>query len=134
MSSIAGAEPLRPRRTGKVSIDTHAVAIAAAREAQKKKARDIVVLDLRQLTGVCDYFIIATGQSDTQVRAIADQVEDGMKELGHRVWHVEGHSTGRWVLLDFVDVVVHVFNPDARDLYQLEKLWRDAGREEIADD
>jgi len=134
MSSIAGAEPERPRRTDRAGLDTHALAVAAARETLKRKAQDVVVLDLRALTGVCDYFIIATGQSDTQIRAIADQVEDGMKELGHRVWHIEGYSTGRWVLLDFVDVVVHIFHPDARDLYQLEKLWRDAGREEIADD
>lgn len=110
------------------------MALAAAREAQKRKGQDIVVLDLRALTGVCDYFIIITGQSDTQIRAITDQIEDGMKEHGHRVWHIEGYSSGRWVLLDFVDVVVHVFHPDTRELYQLEKLWRDAGREEIADD
>ncbi|TPW11684.1 MAG: ribosome-associated protein [bacterium] len=134
MSSIAGAEPARPRRTVPATTDTHATALAAAREALKKKAADVVVLDLRALTGVCDYFIIATGRTDTQVRAIADQVEEGMKEQGQRVWHVEGHRSGRWVLLDFVDIVVHVFDPDARDLYQLEKLWRDAGREEIADD
>jgi ribosome-associated protein len=134
MSSTAGAERERPRRTGKASGDTHALALAAAREALKKKAQDVVLLDLRSLTGVCDFFVIATGMADTQVRAIADQVEEGMREQGHAVWHVEGYQTGRWILLDFVDVVVHVFHHETRDLYQLERLWRDAGKEEMGDE
>ena len=133
MSSTAGAERKRPRRPGKGSSGSQALALAAAREALKKKAHDVVILDLRTLTGVCDFFVIATGQVETQVRAIADQVEEGMREQGQKVWHVEGYSTGRWVLLDFVDVVVHIFHRDTRDLYQLERLWRDAGKEEVAD-
>ena len=134
MSSTAGAERERPRRTGKPSADTHSLALAAAREALKKKAQDVVVLDLRTLTGVCDFFVIVTGMADTQVRAIADQVEEGMREQGQKVWHVEGYSSGRWVLLDFVDVVVHVFHHETRDLYQLERLWRDAAREDLDDE
>jgi len=134
MSSTAGAERERPRRKGKASGDSHALALAAAREALKKKAQDVIVLDLRSLTGVCDFFVIATGQADTQVRAIADQVEEGLLEQGHKVWHVEGRTTGRWVLLDFVDVVVHIFHHETRELYQLERLWRDAAREEMADE
>ena len=134
MSSIAGAEAERPRRTTPAETDTHAMALVAATFALKKKAQDVVILDLRGLTGVCDYFVIATGLADTQVRAIADQVEDGMREEGHRVWHVEGRTSGRWVLLDFVHVVVHILHQDARDLYQLERLWRDAGKETVTDD
>jgi ribosome-associated protein len=134
MSSTAGAERERPRRTGKPSADSHALALAAAREALKKKAQDVVVLDLRSLTGVCDFFVIVTGMADTQVRAIADQVEEGLREQGHKVWHVEGYASGRWVLLDFVDVVVHVFHHETRVLYQLERLWRDAAREDLVDE
>lgn len=134
MSSAAGARPRRTRAGDAGKLGSHQLALAAAREALKKKARDVVLLDLRSLTGVCDYFVIASADSDTQVKAIADQVTEGLAEKGQEVWHTEGYRALRWVLLDYVDVVVHVFHRDTRDLYQLERLWADAARESLADD
>jgi ribosome-associated protein len=90
------------------------------------KARDMVVLDLHGVTDMTDYFVIASGTSDTHVRAVAQHVIDGMQAAGVPVMHVEGMAQGRWVLLDFVDFVVHVFHPAMREFYQLERLWSDA--------
>lgn len=90
------------------------------------KASDVVVLDLRGVSDVTDFFIVASGTSDTHVRSVADHVQQEMKKEGARVHHVEGLQQGRWALLDFVDFVVHVFHPALRSFYQLERLWNDA--------
>lgn len=90
------------------------------------KASDVVVLDLRGVSDVTDFFIVASGTSDTHVRSVADHVQQEMKKEGVRVHHVEGLQQGRWALLDFVDFVVHVFHPALRSFYQLERLWNDA--------
>lgn len=90
------------------------------------KANDVVALDLRQLSDATDYFVIASGTSDTHVRALAEKVMEAMARDDGKPHHVEGLSAGRWVLLDYVDVVVHVFHPTVRDFYQLERLWADA--------
>ena len=90
------------------------------------KAQDVIVLDVRGLCEATDYFVIASGTSDTHVRALAERVIEEMGKAGHRPHHVEGLSSGRWVLLDFVDLVVHVFHPTLRQFYQLERLWADA--------
>lgn len=134
MSSTAGAEARRARQKRVKDVSSHDLALAAARETLKVKATDVVILDLRSMTGVCDYFVVCSASSDTQVRAIANQVEDGLFELGHKVWHTEGMTAMRWVLLDYVDVVVHIFHEETREIYQLEKLWADAGKETCADD
>ena len=94
--------------------------------ALSKKAENVLSMDLRGLTSTCDFFVIATGTSDVQVKAIADAIKDGMTDEGEKPWHVEGAEGKRWILLDFVDVVVHVFDTDTRDYYQLERLWGDA--------
>lgn len=101
--------------------------------AQELKAHDVVVLDLRGISSATDHFVLASGRSDTQVKAIADNIIDEMKKEGERPAHVEGLQGGRWVLVDFIDVVVHVFHPQARDFYQLENLWGDAPRWESAE-
>lgn len=98
-----------------------------------RKAQDIVVLDLRGIADFSDYFILCTGAADTQVRAIADAVIEGLKAEGHRPWQVEGYDTRKWVLIDFVDVVVHIFQPESRKFYGLERLWGDAPMEQIED-
>lgn len=98
----------------------------AADLALERKAHDVVVLDLRGISTATDYFLIASGNSDVQVKAIADHITDELKKEGVRPEHVEGRQTGRWVLLDYIDFVVHVFHPQARDFYQLENLWGDA--------
>ena len=94
--------------------------------ALTKKAEDIKILDLRKLTGITDFFVICTGGSDTQVKAIADAIVDGSKQLGERPWHKEGFTNKSWVLLDYINVVVHVFLNETRKFYGLEKLWGDA--------
>lgn len=105
----------------------------AAELALERKARDVVVLDLRGISSATDYFVIASGRSDVQVKAIADHVVDELKKDAVRPEHTEGLRGARWVLLDYVDFVVHVFHPEARFFYQLENLWGDAPRWEAPD-
>jgi len=90
-----------------------------------KKADDVVLMDLRGLTSMADFFVVCSADSDVQVRAIADAVEDGMEKKGLPLWHRESGSSN-WILLDFVDVVLHVFHKNTRPFYNLEKLWGDA--------
>jgi ribosome-associated protein len=98
----------------------------AAQAAVAKKATDPVALDLRDVGGVCDYFFICSGSSEVQVKAIAEGVEEKLRERGARPWHVEGLGGRRWVLLDYVEVVVHVFHTRTREYYMLDRLWGDA--------
>ncbi len=98
----------------------------AAALASDMKAQDVVVLDLRGVTDVADFFVIASGTSDTHVRSIAQHVMEEMKHEGMPANANEGLTQGRWALLDFVDCVVHVFHPALRQFYQLERLWSDA--------
>ena len=92
-----------------------------------KKGEDIVVLDLRKVTSISDFFIIATGSSTVHVRAIADEIQERLKKEDRIApWHVEGYEAQRWILLDFVDIVVHLFDAETRAYYLLEKLWKDA--------
>lgn len=90
------------------------------------KATDVSLLDLTHISDATDYFVIASGSSDTHVRAIAEHVLEELRKQGVRAHHVEGLQQGRWVLLDYVDFVVHVFHPVLREFYQLERLWSDA--------
>ena len=102
---------------------------AARRAAQvllDNKANDVVMLDLRPVSDMADFFIVASGTSDTHVRATAGHVVETLKKEGIKVHSVEGMEQGRWVLLDYVDFVVHVFHPTLRSFYQLERLWGDA--------
>ncbi len=97
---------------------------AIARYAADVKAEDLVELDLRGVLGYTDYFVICTGRSDRQVKAIHDRILEGMKkEHGVLAQRVEGLAEARWVLLDYLDVVVHVFTPETREFYGLERLW-----------
>jgi ribosome-associated protein len=90
------------------------------------KALDVVLLDLHGVTDMADFFIVASGTSDTHVRSVAQHVVEGMAKAGLKAYQVEGADTGRWVLVDFVDFVVHVFHPSMRSYYQIERLWGDA--------
>ena len=98
-----------------------------------KKAKDVTIMDLRKVTSMADYFVVCSGDSEPQVRAIADAVMEGMSRLGERPWHTEGFQNLQWVLLDYVDVVVHVFHREARAFYGLDKLWGDAKIQKVAD-
>lgn len=91
-----------------------------------KKGYDVKVLNLQNVTTMTDYFVICTADSDTQVRAIADEVEKSLRDEGVKCWHKEGYRALNWVLIDYVDVVVHVFTKESRSFYNLEKLWGDA--------
>ena len=126
-SSPGKIEPRAEERgTYRPDEDSQRAAIAAARAAQEKKAEGVVVLDLRGVSGYTDFLVIGTGTSDRQLEAIADGVEKELTAQGHRVIGSEGQRGGRWVLLDFGDVVVHVFHPEERAHYDLEGLWSDA--------
>lgn len=95
------------------------------------KATDVKALDLRNLSNASDYFLIASGNSDQHVRSIGRHVLEELEKQGYEAHHIEGLESGQWVLLDFVDVVVHVFHPTVRDYYQLERLWADAPEIEV---
>ncbi|HYX79092.1 MAG TPA: ribosome silencing factor [Actinomycetota bacterium] len=108
--------------------DARDAAIAAATAAASKQASDIVILDVHGLIVITDFFVIGTGATDRQVRTIVEEVERALRDLGRKPVRREGETEGRWVLLDYVDVVVHVFAPTERAFYDLERLWRDAPR------
>ena len=111
----------QPKRSE--SLDQARRAAALCRDL---KANDVVLLDLRRVWDATDFFLIASGTSDTHVRAVAGHVMEELREQGVRPHHVEGMEQGRWVLVDYVDFVVHVFHPAMRVYYQLERLWSDA--------
>ena len=112
------------------SVSSRTATQAAARRAAllclDNKARDVVMLDLKGVSDMTDFFVIASGTSDTHVRSTAQHVMEQLRKEGVRAEHVEGLEQGRWVLLDYVDFVVHVFHPTLRQFYQLERLWGDA--------
>lgn len=94
--------------------------------ASDKKAGDIVVLDIRKVANFCDYFVICSGNSDRQVTAVSDGIQQGLKEHGIKVSHEEKDQNREWILLDLGDIIVHIFQKDAREFYGLEHLWQDA--------
>jgi ribosome-associated protein len=114
-------------------VDSKLLARKAAETCLAKKAGDVCIFDLRGLTSMTDFFVICHGDSDAQVKAISESVLDGLGKEGERVWHFEGGGYFRWMLLDYVDVVVHVFRREERAFYNLERLWGDAPSETIRD-
>ena len=102
------------------------IAVTAVKALDSKKGKDIRVLYTADQTTLADYFVICNGTSSTQVKALADAVEDALSKAGEEPHHVEGHRGGEWTLLDFSCVVVHVFTDEARQFYSLERLWSDA--------
>ncbi len=96
-----------------------------------RKATDVVILDLSELSSATDCFVIGSAASDTQVRAVADALIDGLEKANVRICHLEGYQERRWVLLDCFDVVIHVFLDEVRDFYSLERLWGDAPLEKV---
>jgi len=101
-------------------------ALICANVAAENKGRDVLVLDLRKLTSFVDYFVIATGTSRRQIHAMADEIDRTMNLMGDRKIGIEGYAESRWVLLDYGDIVVHLFDDEARRYYDLENLWGDA--------
>jgi len=105
------------------------LALALAACASDKKALDILLINMKKMSGVCNYFVIASGTSTTHVRAISDNIIKRLAELGQKSWHVEGEREASWILLDYGDVVAHIFLEDKREYYSLERLWADAPQE-----
>jgi ribosome-associated protein len=106
--------------------ESRAMAVLAARTASERQGRAVVILDVRELITITDYFVICSGSSDRQVKTLSDDIVRALKERGVRPVRREGEVGGRWILLDFVDFVVHVFHDEERAFYRLENLWRDA--------
>ena len=129
-SPIEIAPPVdRPGSAGPmvpVRIGAPAELVRAADLIADRKARELLLLDLRGISSATDYFLLASGTSDMHARSIAEHVIEELKKDGVRPSHVEGLRSGRWVLIDYIDFVVHVFHPAAREFYQLERLWGDA--------
>jgi ribosome-associated protein len=106
----------------------------AVRAALDKKALDVVVLDLRHTPAFTDFFLLCSGQNVRQVHAIADAVEEALRAAKVRPAHIEGYKRGEWILMDFFTFIVHVFTPQTREFYSLERLWGDAERIEVSDE
>ena len=107
-------------------MTSHELALKAAQLADSKKAQDIVLMKLSDVTDFVDFFVVCTAQSQTQIQSVVDAILEGLAKHDLKVWSSEGRESPSWVLLDYVDVVVHVFLPDTRQFYALEKLWGDA--------
>jgi ribosome-associated protein len=120
------------RKTKKIS-ESELLCKTIVEGMQENKAKDIVVLDLRNLTSaVCDFFVICSGESSTQVDGISNSVTRfTRKNLKEKPWHIEGKNNSEWILLDYIDVVAHIFHKDARSFYEIEDLWADATRTDI---
>lgn len=117
--------------TGLTGIDSWEKAVLLSRFALEKKAYDLVLMEVRELTSIADYFIVCSGRSDRQVQSIAQGIEENLGKRGVRPLSVEGASRGQWVLMDFSDVIVHVFYHPVREFYDLEGLWGHAPRVEL---
>ncbi len=116
------------KRSTKANRTAKAFALAAAKVAAERRCSDITVLDLRGKSPATDYFVIATGTSDRQMRTVADEICEAAREQGLQRFGRAGYEQARWILLDYVDVVIHIFDSEYRDYYDLELLWGDAER------
>ncbi|HTY09406.1 MAG TPA: ribosome silencing factor [Candidatus Edwardsbacteria bacterium] len=131
-ASKPAAKPA-PRQKKLTIEQSRSLAREIAQLALTKKAFDVVIMDVREVSSVTDFFVVCSGATDIQVRAIGRAIDDGLRAKGIKPLHSEGEGSCTWLLLDYVDVVVHVMQPRVRDYYNLEGLWADAPREEVAD-
>ena len=129
---MAKTETRRTRRSAKGRNITGDVG-RAVRAALDKKASDVVVLDLRHTPAFTDFFVLCSGQNPRQVKAIAEAVEEALRAAKVRPAHIEGYDRAEWVLMDFFNFIVHVFTPQTREFYSLERLWGDAQRIEVTE-
>jgi ribosome-associated protein len=131
---MGGGANKQPRSRSEQVLETESAVMIAARAATDKKATDLIVLDLREVASFTEYFLICTGASTRQVQAISNSVEESLLESAKRPLHIEGYSSAEWILLDYGDLIVHVFSQASRRFYDLERLWRDAPRIEVKND
>jgi ribosome-associated protein len=122
---ITATLPTRPALRLPSALERAAI---SARTARDNKARDIVVLDMKGLHPLYDYFVLCTGSSRRQIHTLAEEVDDAMRNLGDRRMGIEGYQASKWVVQDYGDILVHVFDPETRAYYALEDLWADAPR------
>ena len=114
-------------------FDSKEMVLAAAAAAAEKKATDLLVLEIAKLLDIADYFLICSGSSNKQTKAISNEVRRTLRENGSSPLRVAGEGKGDWILLDYGDLVIHIFTEETRDYYQLERLWRDAAQLDVAD-
>jgi len=119
---------------GTEHLDGKERALLCINASLKKKAKDLVILNVKTLSSFADYFIICSGTSDRQVQAIASSIQENLKEFGVLPLGVEGETFGKWVLMDYDDVIIHIFYEPIREFYDIERLWSDAPRMEIGGD
>ena len=100
----------------------------------EKKALEIIIIDVREITTLTDYFVVCTSESEPQTRAITDHINQKMKEEGVKSWHIEGYEYLDWVLIDFVNIVVHIFSKETREYYEFERLWADGKITHVKDE
>lgn len=135
--SLARKKPAAPKAKAPAKIRVVSPGQQLAREIAQltlnRKAFDVTVLDVRGLSTATDFFVIASGATDIQIRAIRRAIEEGLQPKGIKALHIEGEKTASWLLMDYVDVVVHIMQPRVRDYYNLEALWGDAPSEEVKD-
>jgi len=125
------AKDKKPRKAAKRRLTADVATVVRA--ALDKKAQDVVVLDLRKTPAFTDFFVLCSGLNQRQVKAIADAVEETLRAAKIRPAHIEGYDRADWVLMDFFSFIVHVFTPQTRQFYALERLWGDAERIEVSD-
>lgn len=114
-------------------MNSYEQSILTAKAISSKKGLNIKLIEIGDISSLADYMVIATGTSSTHVKAIADEVEYQLDEAGISVSHIEGYRSNSWILLDYVDVIVHIFSDDAREFYDLERLWQDGKEIDITD-
>ncbi len=114
-------------------MNSYEQSILTAKAINSKKGLNIKLIEIGDISSLADYMVIATGTSSTHVKAIADEVEYQLDEAGISVSHIEGYRSNSWILLDYVDVIVHIFSDEAREFYDLERLWQDGKEIDISD-
>jgi ribosome-associated protein len=128
-TSTAARDAVR-KRTAVAQASAQLLAVAAARVMDEAKCEDILLFDVRGVSTICDFLLIGTGTSDRQMRAVSDHVEEMAAERGEKVYCVDGYRDGEWIVVDYVDVVIHLFESEKRAFYDLESMWGDCPRVE----
>lgn len=118
----------------KESIDGKEQVLLCVNASLKKKAKNLIILNVKEYSSFADYFIICSGTSDRQVQAITASIQENLKEYGIMPLGIEGEKLGRWVLMDYADVIIHIFYEPVREFYDIERLWSDAPRMEVGDE
>jgi ribosome-associated protein len=126
LPKVKSSTDLAPRSSTPYAVDSRKAAFAAADAAESKKGSSTIILDVRQVTLLADYFVITGGDSVNQTKAIVEAIDERMSQLGYPVRSIEGKTEGRWVLLDYGDVIVHVLQERERSYYKLEQFWNNA--------